>query len=67
MSEHNWDLFSDKIKETNIRGLDINEKWSNLCNDVKLIINESFPEKLRNVNYKFTMSQGLLKSKNKKK
>ena len=66
MSEQNWNKFSQKLNGISIRGDDINEKWSFLCVDMKSAVEISFPEKQSNLKYKFTMSQGLLKSKRKK-
>ena len=66
MTEHNWNKFSQKLNEITIRGTDINEKWRLLCADIKSTVESSFPEKQSNIKYKFSMSQGLLKSKRKK-
>jgi len=66
MKESNWNKFSIEIKKLTIKGNNINEKWHNLCEDIKDIVNLSFPEKFTSKKYNFTMSQGLLKSKNKK-
>jgi hypothetical protein len=49
-----------------IRGNTIDEKWSNLTYDIHKIVTKSFPEKTSTKNYKFEMSRGLMKSKNKK-
>jgi hypothetical protein len=67
MSERNWSTFSAGINNLSLRGLETEEKWNNLCNDIKLVVEQSFPEKQKNTLYKFSMSQGLLKSKAKKK
>ncbi len=67
MKEANWLDFSEQLKSVRIRGQCINSKWSNLCLDIKSVIENSFPIKNSKREYKFTMSQGLLKSKNKKK
>jgi hypothetical protein len=66
MSEKNWGTFAQKIMEINITGETINDKWTNLCDAIKSTIEISFPEKTSKYKYKFTMSQGLLKAKNKK-
>jgi len=66
MKESNWLVFSNEVKKLTIKGGSINEKWSNLCSDIKQIVEKSFPEKLSNKMYTFSMTQGLLKSKNKK-
>jgi len=66
MSEANWSKFKIEINKLKIRGLDIENKWSNLCDDIKESVEKSFPLKTRKVKYSFSMSQGLLKSKNRK-
>ncbi len=66
MKEKNWINFSNEITKVTIRGTSINEKWSFLCTDIKSIIERVFPLKTSKKEYKFTMSQGLTKSKNKK-
>ena len=67
MKESNWLTFANKVRELKIRGDTVDNKWTNLTNDVKNAVMNSFPEKEGKHEYKFTMSQGLLKSKNKKK
>jgi len=66
MKEKNWQTFSVEIAKLKIRGSTINEKWSNLSDNVKIAVERSFPEKTSNIKYTFHMSRGLLKSKNKK-
>jgi len=66
MKEHNWSKFANAVELLRIRGDNINDKWSNLTNDIKITIENSFPEKVSNKNYKFSMSRGLQRSKNKK-
>jgi hypothetical protein len=66
MNERNWDIFSQEIGKILITGDNINEKWSNLCESAKKAVEKAFPEKLSKREYSFTMSQGLLKSKQKK-
>ena len=66
MKESNWSTFAAELSKLTIRGIDINGKWNNLTSDIKNIVSKSFPEKESKIKYKFTMSQGLLKSKNKK-
>jgi hypothetical protein len=65
MRDSNWNMFSDEISRLTIRGTSINEKWSNLTNDIKIAVNKAFPEKHSSMRYKFYMSRGLLRSKNK--
>ena len=66
MKECNWSTFATEVSKLKIRGIDINEKWNNLTSDIKMSVEKSFPERESKIKYKFTMSQGLLKSKNKK-
>ena len=66
MKECNWSTFATEVSKLKIRGIDINEKWNNLTSDIKMSVVKSFPERESKIKYKFTMSQGLLKSKNKK-
>ena len=66
MSERNWNSFSNGLNHLRIRGQNVNDKWSNLCNDMKSLVESSFQEKSSKSPHKFSMSQGLLKSKNKK-
>ncbi len=66
MKEENWLRYKTEVSKLVIRGSTTNEKWSNLSADIKHIVEISFPEKSSTNNYLFTMSQGLLKSKNKK-
>jgi len=66
MKEKNWLNFNKELPKIKIRGTTINENWSNLCDDIKALIERVFPLKTSKKEFKFTMSQGLLKSKNKK-
>ncbi len=66
MTERNWSKFKCEVENIVIRGTDLDDKWSNLSNDIKKAVEKSFPEKERKDKYHFNMSQGLLKSKNKK-
>jgi len=66
MSERNWSAFSQKLSNISIEGETTDDKWNRLSNDIKSAVESSFPLKISNQNYKFNMSQGLLKSKNKK-
>jgi hypothetical protein len=66
MKESNWRVFSNEVSKLVIRGESIDEKWTTLCTDIKKIVEISFPEKQSRSCYKFVMSQGLIKSKNKK-
>jgi len=66
MKEDNWLTFKQGINSINIRGDSVNCKWDNLLNDIKTVVDNSFPVKTSNAKYVFTMSQGLLKSRDKK-
>ena len=66
MSEANWLAFKNNVARIKIRGTEIDDMWSNLCDDIKLMVTESFPEKTAKQKYNFVMTQGLLKSKNRK-
>jgi len=61
MKENNWNLFSERISTLSIRGMEINDKWSNLTSDIKKIVEDSFPEKECKNNHRFTLSRGLQK------
>ena len=65
-NEINWTKFSTLLDGLSIRGQEIEEKWSLLLDDIKQIIEDSFPKKTRSKRFTFSMSQGLIKSKNKK-
>ncbi len=66
MKINNWQLFKGGLSSIQIRGESINNKWANLLEDIKTVVEVSFPEKISNNKYIFTMSQGLLKSKDRK-
>jgi len=66
MKEANWLVFNHGVHNLNIRGSNVEEKWDNLTADIKLLVDRSFPQKQCNRKFIFTMSQGLLKSRDKK-
>ena len=66
MKEDNWLTFKCGINSIVIYGESVNDKWNNLLNDVKNVVENSFPLKESKKMYLFTMSQGLLKSRDKK-
>ena len=66
MKEVNWLVFKQGMNSMFIKGENIEEKWSNLLIDIKTTVEESFPFKTSKHKYYFTMSQGLLKSRDKK-
>jgi len=66
MREENWIKFRAEMDRITISGTNINEKWTNLLTDVKIAVENSFTIKTSKVKYKFEMSSGLTRSKNKK-
>ena len=64
--EENWIAFNQKVARLEIRGENIEQKWDNLLSDIKVGVETSFPLKTKAKKYTFSMSQGLIKSKNKK-
>ena len=66
MKEPNWRTFSEEIDKIVIRGPNTDDKWTNVTSDIKAAVIKAFPEKESKIKYKFSMSQGMLKSKNKK-
>ena len=67
MKEANYALFNHKLyNEVIVGGINIEEKWSNLQNTIHDLVEECFPKKSSNRRYVFSMSQGLLKSRDKK-
>ena len=66
MKEDNWLTFKGGINSIAVHGVSVNDKWSNLLNDIKSVVENSFPLKESKNKYLFKMSQGLLKSRDKK-
>ena len=66
MKESNWIMFNHRVHNLEIRGESIEDKWDNLLGNVKEIVETSFPLRETSKSYLFTMSQGLLKSKDRK-
>ncbi len=66
MKELNWLLFKNEIFNLQIYGIGIEDKWNNFLIDIKNIVETCFPQKLSKIKYKFAMSQGLIKSRDKK-
>jgi len=60
MKEDNWLLFKHCIHNLEIRGLDNEQKWTNLLADIKVAVDTSFPFREVRKKYLFKMSQGLL-------
>ena len=66
MKEDNWLSFKQGINCIQILDTDSNSQWEKLLEDVKTIVENSFPIKQAKQKYVFTMSQGLLKSRDRK-
>lgn len=66
MKDSNWMLFNHHTHNLTIRGINIEDKWSNLLSDIKSLVDDSFPLKESKKRYLFTMSSGLLKSRDRK-
>ena len=66
MKEANYVAFNSRLYDLETRGDSISEKWSNLQNDLRLIVNDCFPLKTSSHKYLFIMTPGLLKSRDKK-
>ena len=66
MKEINWLLFKDKIHNMVIAGDSTEDKWNDISNKIKLAVEASFPLKTAKHEHKFTMSRGLMKSRDKK-
>ena len=66
MKDKNWQQFGLELRQITICGDTTKTKWENLCQDMKKKIEICFPERKYNREYKFTMSKGLLKSRDKK-
>ena len=66
MKELNWLIFKQGVNNLAIRGNNIEDKWTNILTDIKVIVEESFPFKKSKHKFYFTMSQSLLKCRDKK-
>jgi hypothetical protein len=66
MKEENWKQFGSLLRTIIINGETTEDKWDNLCGDIKNTVERSFPLKTSKREYTFTMSTGLLKSRDKK-
>ncbi len=66
MKEQNWIKFGIEIRNIIVHGGNTEEKWENLCSDLRKTIEKCFPERKSKQEYKFSMSPGLLKSRDKK-
>jgi hypothetical protein len=66
MKEENWQKFNISLRSIETRGTNTMEKWTHLSENIKKTIECCFPLKTTKKNYTFTMSIGLLKSRDKK-
>ena len=67
MKEENYALFNHKLyNDVTIHGNSIDDKWTNLQNTIHKLVEECFPKKSSSRRYVFSMSPGLLKSRDKK-
>jgi hypothetical protein len=66
MKPDNWLSFKQGLNTIAIKGGDINNQWTELVNDIKKIVDFSFPVKTNKQKFNFKMSQGLQKSRDKK-
>ena len=66
MKENNWLQFGSLLREISIKGRTTEEKWENLCNNIKETVENCFPIRKNTIEHKFVMSSGLLKSRDRK-
>lgn len=66
MKELNWLHFKNGVHNLVPNGNSLDEKWANLSEEIKKLIEISFPSRSSKRNYKFQMSRGLMKSRDKK-
>ena len=66
MKESNWLQFGSSLRELSINGRTTEEKWENLCKNIKETIEKCFPIRKSTIDHKFVMSSGLLKSRDRK-
>jgi hypothetical protein len=66
MKEDNWLCFKQGLNTITNKESDSNTQWQRLVDDIKMVVDTSFPYKTIKQKYVFNMSQGLLKSKDKK-
>ena len=66
MKDINWLLFKSVIHNLELEDSTINNKWENRSHKIKTIVEQSFPLKTSKHEYHFSMSKGLLKSRDKK-
>ena len=66
MKDINWLLFKNGIHNLEIDNASINNKWDSLSQKIKEVVEQSFPLKMSRHEYHFSMSKGLIKSRDKK-
>jgi len=66
MKENNFIAFNHRLYQLEVNGNTIEDKWGYLQSSIKQIVDDSFPIKTGRRKYIFTMSAGLLKSRDKK-
>jgi len=66
MKDANYVAFNSRFYNLETRGNSTSDKWLNLQNDLRLIVNDCFPLKTSSHKYLFVMTPGLLKSRDKK-
>ena len=66
MKEYNWLIFKNELHNLTVEGNNISDKWNDLSLKIKSVVEKSFPMKKSKHIHQFTMSQGLLKSRDKK-
>jgi len=66
MKEYNWALFNHLSHQLVIRGDSNESRWNNLLEDIKEVVDVSFPKVEKKVKYTFTMSPGLMRCRDKK-
>jgi hypothetical protein len=66
MKEINWLMFKNGVHNMTPIGNTVEERWENTSAQIRQIVVDSFPMKTSKAEYKFSMSQGLLKSRDRK-
>ena len=66
MKEINWLMFKNGVHNMTPIGNTVEERWENTSSQIRQIVENSFPMKTAKTEYKFSMSRGLLKSRDKK-
>ena len=66
MKEKNWLGFKNDLVNLTTDGKDIESKWEKFLVDIKDSVEKNFPKRISKHQHTFIMSQGLLKSRDKK-